>query len=967
MKHIPRHHPPVERLDQSPVSAAASEAQETLVRQVATAQTLLQRSTPDDLDKTLLMALSVIGRAMQACRAYVFRVDSGFSLDNTHEWCADGVASVQAQLQNVRFSDGDPFWRAFEQSGIVAVRNLDHTRPESRLRQVLDGQDIRALLACALWHDDQIAGLVGLDFTGQPRDFSDAQKNLLRAFAASVSLALQNRDHAQALARAKAQLSATQARLSAAVSQTPRLLVETDADGVITGFVQDEPLIFAMAPNEVIGAAPEQVLPAHVAAIVRRAMHEVDNQGHSASHSYPLDLGGVEKWFTLRASAREAGPQGSTAGYLFVVTDISETRRQQILVRQLGRVAELSNNLIFLTDRERKITWVNPAGLTRTGLELAQTLGRCPSDVLGLEHSDPGQTGSIRASLEAEQPVNSEVACLSRHGIRYWLELNVQPLHEPEGEVQGYMVVGVDITAHKLAEARALRDRMQTLAASREGYAILWPDGRVAFINPELRKLLGLAADMDTSALLWTDITTIDFAERMVTILPELIQQGFWSGEIFSASSDARKLSVDLSLTVQDDGSFFAVVRDITARRQAEAEQAQLRAQLQVSESRLVMSQMAAGLAHDLANLLTVISGSVSIVEAQGAANRKQSLTRIRQATAQAQNLVTTLMQFGRAEARRVPTDIAEQVRLTCQMLGATISAPIEWTSHPDDMRTIAEPTQVMQVIVNLVMNADRAVAQAPDRAGGHKIRVHVARQTVTAPTGKLDLGFLVMGQAYIVTTVTDTGPGIPQEVRKNLFAPFVSAGAQRGTGLGMAIVAHIVHAHGGAVQIDTSPEGGASVSVFWPVGEATSDPNATLPNPAAKPLDGMNVLLVDDDDQILQHLSTILSQAGAETVSCDNPKDAISAILDDPTGWDVLVSDYDMGSMNGLELAQDVRRIAPLMRIVLVTGAASLQNANLVALNLQGAILRKPIAGPELIACLLHAKLRQTHALTLE
>lgn len=914
------------------------------------------------------MALSVIGKATEACRAYVFRVDNLAALDNTHEWCADGVPSMQAQLQRLPFSDGDPFWRAFEQIGIVAVCDLERTKPGSRLRQVLEGQDIRALLACALWENDQIAGLVGLDFTKGPRDFCDEQKYALRTFAATVSLALQNRDRALVNARTEAQLRATQARLSAVVSQAPRLLVETDAEGIITGFIQDEPLIFAMTPNEVIGALPEQVLPAHVAAIVRRAMSEVDAHGQSAPYAYALTMAGEEKWFSLRASPRELQSPNCRAGYLFSVTDINETRKQQMLIRQLGRVTELSNNLIFLTDRDRKITWANPAGLRRTGFDAQQILGLCPSDVLALNLSEPGKSDAIRTILLSGQPVNTEAACQSMRGVSYWLDLNIQPLHDPEGGVQGYMVVGVDITAHKLAEARALREKLRTLDASREGYAILWPDGRVAFINSELRRLLGLRADIDTGALLWTDITSSAFAERLVAILPELIQHGFWNGEISTAAPDQRNLAFDLSLTVQDDGSFFAVVRDITARRQAEAEQARLRAQLQVSESRLVMSYMAAGLAHDLANLLSVISGSVAVAEAQSVAVNKRPLTRIRQASTQAQNLVTTLMQFGRAEARRELINMAERVSMACQILGTTLRVPFTVKISDADLYAVADPTQVMQVIVNLMLNADQAVSGSLDDVSGLNTTLTVTRKHIDAPCGKLQLGYLDIGKTYIVTTIEDRGPGIPPNILETLFTPFVSGGAQRGTGLGMAIVAHIVTAHNGALRIETPDEGGTRISVYWPTETLVSlDPALSNRNGPRAPLAGMNVLLVDDDDQVLQHFSALLTQAGAETVSCDNPADAIAAILDDPTGWDVLVSDYEMGAVDGLELAQDVRRIAPSIRIVLVTGAASLQNAKVEALNLHGSILRKPIAGPELIAALLHAKLRQSGTLTLE
>lgn len=936
---------------------------QTRARHFSTAQTLLHRANTGDLDKSIDQALALIGKAMQACRAYVFLADDYASLRNTHEWCADGVQSMKTQLQNVPFSDGDTFWQMFHRTGILIVPDLFKIDPDSKLRQVLDGQDIIALIATGLWRDGRIVGLVGLDFTKGPRHFRPDEDLALRAFAATLSLAVQNRDHARALYRVETDLRAAQIRLSAAVLRAPRLLVETDGDGILTGFFQSDPLTFALNPQEVIGSPPEHVLPPHVAAIVRKAILEVDQLGRSETHTYSLMLGTQERWFSLVAMLRDPDKAEGRSGYLFLVTDISETRRQDTQIRQLVRVAELSTNLILLTDKQGHITWANPTSHARTGYPNGEMLGCYPMDILHLDADGQGVVEEMTQILARGQSVNKEVKAKSRRGVDYWLDLNIQPLRGADGDVQGFMVVGVDITSHKLAEARVLRDRMRTLDASSEGFAIFWPDGRVAFMNAELRKLLNLPRDLDQSSLLWTDVVHPEFAERLIAILPDLMGSGYWTDEVTINRDSRGEVHLDLSLTVQDDGSIFLVVRDITARKQSEAERADLHAQLQLSQSRHVMTHMAAGLAHDFANLLSVITGSVLVLNEQVPPTAQPALTRIRHASAQAQDLVSTLMQFGTAAPRREQVEMTERVARICDMMRPSLSTPLDHVgSGPAPLLVKADSTQVMQVIVNLVINADQAIKAHGPRTRAHRITVSSAAVQFPANPPEADLGVLRAGHDYVSTTIADTGPGISDELRAKIFAPFVSGRADEGTGLGLAIVAHIVNAHQGALRIDNLPEGGTAITVYWPVtlSKAQQEP-ARLAQSALQPLAGLNVLLVDDDDQILQTLSDILTRAGAETVSCDNPMDAIAAILEDPDAWDVIVTDHDMTPITGLELAQELRQIAPKLKIVLVTGTPALQNATVTALDLQGAILRKPIAGPELVAVLLHEKLRDT------
>jgi PAS domain S-box-containing protein len=939
---------------------------------LSAAQTLLQRALPSELGQALGTSLALAGKAMQADRAYIFRSVDMVFLDNTHEWCAPNIQPMQAILQKVPFSDGDPFWVAFLQRGSVVVQDLSQLAKDNPMRTLLEWQGIQSIIAVPLWAEGQVGGFVGFDFVAEPRPITPELDLLLRAFASTIALALQNQSLARALERRESALALTEARLTAAISRAPKLLVETDDDGVITAFFQSDPIIFALKPQDVIGARHEQVLPDNVVAIVRAAMAEVDAQGWSQHHIYPLEVAGVQKWFRLSAMPRQTNRQGLRSGYIFVVTDVSETHRQEARIRQLVHVAEVSTNLIILTDKDFRITWCNPAALERTGYAGAAVIGQNAVDVLGLGHADPAGAAQIVAQIDAGQCLRTEMRARSRRGVSYWLDLNIQPMHSPEGGLQAYMVVGVDITLHKLAEARALRDKVRTLDASKEGYAIFWPDGRVAFMNIALRRRLGVPEADALDGLMWTDIAHSGFTQRITDILPVLIAEGYWSGELVLRGTDGQDRHSDLSLTVQDDGSIFLIVRDTTERRQAEAERARLNGQLQIAQSRQVMAHMAAGLAHDFANLMAVIAGSVALLEHTGDPVQDAALARISYANTQAQALVQDLMNFGLDAPRRADLDLHDVVARAVDLIRPSLTTPIHVTAAPHLPKIMADPTQVMQIVVNLVLNADQAILSRPHPACAEEasdlIKIDLALLTPT--DASVQLGRLIPGQDCLALTVTDTGPGIPPTRLSEVFAPFVSGRARRGAGaaggatglgLGLAIIAHIVESHGAALSVLPMTEGtGTSIRVWFPTcdGVAANSLPAVQTAPAEYPLQGLNVLLVDDDDAVLQTLSALLSQAGAETASCDNPLDALSAVHEDPEAWDVVVTDYDMDAMTGLDLARQLVQTQPNLKIILVSGASELQNATA---SLQGslvAMLRKPISGPELIAVLLREKL---------
>lgn len=924
-----------------------------IARAFSDAQSLLQKCKVEYLHDAIMTALQAIGQAMGADRAYIFRIKQSVSVDNTHEWCAAGIRPLKAELQDLPYDMGEPFWQAFRASKQAFMLDISMIPVGSAFHKLLEEHEIKSLLASSLWCDGDMIGLVGLDFVREHRRFTDLEGSLMQGFAASVGIALNLAEQASTLQRAQSELRLERARIEAMVVSLPELLVETDNDGIITAFKQGDPLVFALNPDEVIGRPADVVLSPDLAAIVRKAMKQVDLFGWSPSFAYTLPFPSGDKRFTLTATRRHHDDPRTAHGYLFIVRDITESYTQDKRIRQLGRVAELSNNIIILTDKNRHVTWMNPASVARTGYTLKTAQGKRPSDILHLYDAAPDLTQTVCHALDKGQSINAEFQARSRRGISYWLDLSVQPFRSPDGYIQGYLVVGVDITSHKLAEARALRDKIQAMEITREGIAILNPDGRFSYLNCALRAILGVGRGDDVSGLIWHELVAPAHIPKLTAIFTELMSEWYWTGEVMLPASDGADAWYELSLTVQDDGSIFVLVRNVTARRLAQADRQRSREQLQIVQSRELMSQLAGGLAHDFANILAAIMGSVDIVKPKASPDMLPSLDRIQAAGRQGRALVGNLMRLGRMKSAASTADLQDVLRQSVELVRPGLGKEISVLMDFDDKAaaTQVDATEMMQGVINLMMNAADAIRQKGAPNGRIALRMAAKDSLCSAP--KVDIGKVSVGERYVVIDISDTGTGITHAVRPEIFKPYFTTKGAEGTGLGLAIVAHIVTSRSWGLQVVDAAKGGTIMRLYLPAMMPDTN-NASEPmEPAAQPLAGRNVLLVDSDDWVLQNMAGILSLAGAEVVSCTDPRDALDAMREDPQAWDTVLADQNMTLINVQDLARELRAINRNLQIFVTGTSHPLQFANESDSQRITARISKSISGAELIAVL--------------
>ncbi len=370
--------------------------------------------------------------------------------------------------------------------------------------------------------------------------------------------------------------------------------------------------------------------------------------------------------------------------------------------------------------------------------------------------------------------------------------------------------------------------------------------------------------------------------------------------------SDGSRIWLEaLVATVEDKGRIVgsqAALRDTTERRRMEAQY--LQAQKMESVGRL-----AGGVAHDFNNLLTVINGySALLLEQLGSDTEfRHYAAEIRKAGDQAADLTKKLLSFSRKQkVNPGPVNLNLLVTEAQGMLERVIGEDIRLVTHlsPDLEDVVADPGQINQVLMNLVVNARDAMPN-----GGE---LKIGTRNVVAGTS----------EPQVCLSVSDTGTGLRKEVKEHLFEPFFTTkDLGKGTGLGLATIYGIVQQNGGRIEVSSVWGQGATFEIFLPSRKAgTAEQPA--PVPAASETRGSEtVLLVEDQEAVREFTTTILREFGYHVMEASNGSDAL-AIAENYTGpIHLLLADIVLPVMDGRMVAEKLKEIHAETRVLYISG----------------------------------------------
>lgn len=527
-----------------------------------------------------------------------------------------------------------------------------------------------------------------------------------------------------------------------------------------------------------------------------------------------------------------------------------------------------------------------------------------------VESGTPPEEAAVAAAARLAELLAGKPAAEVRSVTGRIALLNDRPT--PDG---GAVATLTDVTERVATEAR-LAEQAAAMDASNDGIAFTDAEGRFIYMNPAHARMFGFPEDAPPLGQPWSILYTEEAVEELKrTAFPVLGSVGQWRGEAVGRRADGSPVEQEVSLSLREDGGIVCATRDIGERRAAEREKVRLREQLQVAQRQEAIGQLASGLAHDLNNLLAAISGSATLIEDQGTAECRVHAGRIQAAAGMATSLVHKMLSFGSRRPERRRVDLARLVRESADLLRAGLPAQHRLDIQLPDgaIEAEADPTEVIQVLLNLGINARDAL---PPRDG--VIRMHLAPASESDRGTELVFGTMPQGPAAVLS-VADNGCGIADADIARIFQPYYSSKGEAGTGLGLAVVAGIVNAAGAGIAVSRTPGGGATFRIFWPLEPAPQPQPMRLSAPRGE-LAGLGVLLVDDNPVVVETLARFLEDAGAEPGPSLDPADTLLALREDPDAWALLVTDFDMPGMNGAELAQAARKIRPDLPILLCT-----------------------------------------------
>lgn len=596
------------------------------------------------------------------------------------------------------------------------------------------------------------------------------------------------------------------------------------------------------------------------------------------------------------------------------------------LAEQQALLRTVLDNLpdpVFMKDAEGREVLSNRADCAANGWREEEILGKTARELF------PGEVGERIYQedmhvLRTGQPIlNREERIVTRDGEVRWFLSSKVPFRDASGRIIGLVGIGHDVTAlHEATEALLQSEEEKTLLLDNisELFAYYDLDLRVRLANKA-------AADSVRQAPkdlvgrhcyeIWHGRTTpcenCPVLRAKETRRPE-------EGEV--TTPDKRVWRIRGYPVLGEEGEVVALVEfteEITEKRRLEHERALLQAQLQQAQKMEAIGRLAGGVAHDFNNMLQSILGYAQLAleelaeddplrmyveEIQAAGQRSASLTRQLLAFARRQTIAPEVLDLN--------AHIAEMLKMLRRLVGENIR--IEWLPGQDLGRVFMDPSQVDQILANLVVNARDAIAD-------------VGTITIETANVMLDEAYAALHPEaavgrYVMLSVGDTGSGMSEEVKSHLFEPFFTTKPQgQGTGLGLATVYGIVKQNGGFINVYSEEGKGAMFHIYLPRYEPATPEVEREAAPHTLATGHETVLLVEDDAMILQLGARLLHRLGYTVLGASSPEEALRLAREHPGDIHLLMTDVIMPTMNGRQLAEQICALRPQVKCLYTSG----------------------------------------------
>jgi two-component system, cell cycle sensor histidine kinase and response regulator CckA len=570
---------------------------------------------------------------------------------------------------------------------------------------------------------------------------------------------------------------------------------------------------------------------------------------------------------------------------------------------RLAGIIRSAKDAIVVTEGDRRISSFNAAAEEMFRCPASAAVSRLVTDFIPDELDFQGKTagGSLSARLQAG------TRGFRADGEEFPLEASVSRV-DLEGN-KFYTLVVRDITERKRAEER-IREQAALLDAANDAIMVCDLDDRIRYWNRGAERLYGWSAaeavGQSASKLLYGTQPPNELTRAHGVVLKD----GNWHGELKQVTRHGKKIIVGSGWTLLWDAkgkpaAELVITTDVTEKKRLEE-------QFLHTQRMESLGTLAGGVAHDFNNLLTVIVGSSELLLARSDFDEeaRELLTSIRQAGDRGATMTKQLLTFSRrqvVEPRLFDLNalMREADRILRRLIGADVELSTSLAAAVIPVK--ADPGQIEQVVMNLVVNARDAMP------GGGKLRL-------TTREAGFELG---SGRRQVAFSVTDTGSGIPDDVRSRIFEPFFTTkDPGKGTGLGLSTVHGIIGQAGGRVEVDSAMGRGTTFTVYLPRAEETASPS-DLAISTVSPRGTETILLAEDEPAVRSFARSVLEASGYQVLEAGNGEEGLKLARSHSGPLHLLVTDVVMPKIGGRELAEKMNVLRPNLKVVFISGYA--------------------------------------------
>lgn len=621
---------------------------------------------------------------------------------------------------------------------------------------------------------------------------------------------------------------------------------------------------------------------------------------------------------------------------LGVVLVFKDQREERALRRQLEKarseweeIFEAVGHPIFILDPHFTILNANRAALEFTQMEEKEILGKkCYEICHGTQCPPAGCPCEI--AIERQERAASEQMALGRSVL-----VSCSPILGEEGEIEKIIHVAADISILKMAE-EALRESEEKFKALVEGstHGIVVVQGeRIKYANPKALEFFG-ASLKEVAASHYLDYTHPDdrplIAERYrLRALGREVEPSV-TFRVVDKSGNSRWVEGH-GTKIKWDGNeaYLVFLEDLSLRRQAEEERRKLQVQLLQAQKMEAVARLAGGVAHDFNNILAIIGGhaELGLMKMEKGHPAEENLREILEATGRSANLVRQLLAFARKQIiSPVALDVNETIERMLKMLRRLIGEDIELEWHPASniWKVYMDPSQLDQIMANLIVNARDAIP------GAGKVVIETENVELDEHYCQTHPG--VSPGKYVMLAVSDNGCGMDKETMDRIFEPFFTTKSpEKGTGLGLATVYGIVKQNSGHINVYSEPGRGTTFKIYIPRLEEPREETERDRGPHVAdslPMGRETILLVEDERPLLKVYTKFLETLGYKVLPARSPQEAISKASKHQGSIELLLTDVVMPQMSGRDLWEKLRELRPDLRCLFMSG----YTANVIA-----------------------------------